>query len=309
MTKIDLHNHTTKSDGHVDPFALIDMAAKNGVEVLSITDHDTVAAYSNELIEYAKQKGILLIKGVELSTQHKFGGFHVLGYNIDINNVELLEELQKLRDNRRDYLIEVVQKLAELGFYADYEELSKIEAVTKGNIAESVISNPVNKEILIKTWGHIPTKSEFIQPIMNKGGPAYIRKESITPLRAVELIRKAGGKAVLAHPIAYVYDKGVRPEDVVELIDEIKPDGLETNYVHFDKQGTQRNESQKWGEIAKARGMFETIGSDFHRDNGYSPLVGFVNVEMEFSDEQIEALLKEIFVEQKTVGVQEENTK
>ena len=157
----------------------------------------------------------------------------------------------------------------------------------------------------MEMWGHIPTKSEFIQLLMNRGCPAYIKKESINPLRAAEVIRKAGGKVVLAHPIAYVYDKGVLPENVVEVIDEIKPDGLETNYIHFDKQGVCRNESEKWGKVAKERDLFETIGSDFHRDNGYSPLVGFVNVQMEFGDEQIENLLKRLLEEPKQSKVLE----
>ena len=125
MTKIDLHMHSTMSDGHATPFELIDIASRIGVEAVAITDHDTIAAYTDELLEYAKQKGVLLIPGVEISTRNEIGGFHILGYNIDLNNEVLKTELQTLRNSRHEYLEEVVKKLAELGFTVDYEKLSK----------------------------------------------------------------------------------------------------------------------------------------------------------------------------------------
>ena len=309
MTKIDLHNHTIKSDGHIDPFGVVDMAASHGVEILAITDHDTVAAYTPELLEYAKSKGILLIPGVEISAHDHRGGFHVLGYNIDYTNERLVSELQRLRDNRKDYLFEVAQKLSEFGFVVDTQKLSQVESVAKGNIAEDIIANPVNRENLLAMFGYIPNKSVFITTLMNKGCPAYIKKASITPKEAADLIRGAGGKVVLAHPIVYVYDKNTLEEDIISLIDDMKPDGLETNYIHFDKKGTRRNESKKWGEVAKARGLFETIGSDFHWNDGVKPLIGFVNEEMEFSDEQIESLMNAIFAKPQKESNEEEKAK
>ena len=309
MIKIDLHNHTTKSDGHVDPFGVVDMAANHGVEILAITDHDTVAAYTPELFEYAKQRGVLLIPGVEISAHDHRGGFHVLGYNIDVTNERLVSELQRLRDNRKDYLFEVAEKLLEFGFVVDTEKLSQVESVAKGNIAEDIIANPVNRENLLAMFGEIPNKAVFITALMNKGCPAYIKKASITPKEAADLIREAGGKVVLAHPIVYVYDKGLPEEDIISLIDDMMPDGLETNYIHFDKKGVRRNESQKWGEVAKQRGLFETIGSDFHWNDGIKPLVGFVNEEMEFSDEQIVSLMNSIFTESKQESNEEEKAK
>ena len=308
MTKIDLHNHTTKSDGHNTPYDVIDMAARHGVEVLAITDHDTVAAYTPELFEYAKARGILLIPGVEISSHdERRGGFHILGYNIDFTNEKLVSELQRLRDNRKDYLFEVAEKLLEFGFIVDVEKLSQVESVAKGNIAEDIIANPENRENLLNMFGTIPNKSVFITTLMNKGCPAYIKKASITPKEAADLIRQAGGKVVLAHPIVYVYDKGLPEEEVVSLIDEVKPDGLETHYIHFDKKGVRRDESEKWGKVAKARGLFETIGSDFHWDDGVKPLVGFANEEMEFGDDEIENLLNKIFEQPK--GLTEETEK
>lgn len=291
MTKIDLHIHSTMSDGHATPFELVDIAAEVGVEVMSITDHDTIAAYTEDLISYAKQKGILLISGVEMSTRNELGGFHVLGYNFDLNNNKLKAELKKLKDNRHEYLAEVCPKLAELGFVMDLEKLDKIETATKANVAEDVLGNPANKEALVKWFGKIPTLGEFVSAILLKGGPAYIKKSSTTPKQAADIIRQAGGKVVLAHPIAYVYDKGKTDAEIESVIDEINPDGLETHYIHNDNQGVKRNETEKWGNLAKRKGLFETIGSDFHRADGSRVLLGFVGEDMEISDAEIEKLI------------------
>ena len=116
MEKIDLHIHTNCSDGSLTPFEVIDKALENGVTTISIADHDTVDAYSKELIDYAKEKGINLIKGVEISTKISKCGIHVLGYNIDINNTEFIEKLSKVRNARHDYLYNVASKLKELGY-------------------------------------------------------------------------------------------------------------------------------------------------------------------------------------------------
>ena len=296
--KIDLHIHSNKSDGALSPFQIIDTAKKHGVEVLSITDHDTVGAYSAELFDYAKNNGLTIIPGIEISTKHEKGGYHVLGYNIDVNNKDLLEELQKMRNSRKEYLSEITEKLLEFGFVVNFQKLDKVESVTKGNVAEDVIANPVNHIALKSYFGHIPTKSEFITTLLLKGCPAYIRKTSTTPLEAVELIRKAGGKAVLAHPIAYFYDKRIPKEDTELVIREIMPDGVETNYIHHDKLGVKRNEHDEWHKVAESIGASETVGSDFHNNDGERCLIGFVNDEMNFDEKQIKNLLDKI-LEQK----------
>ena len=114
--KIDLHIHTTMSDGAFSPKEVVDMAYDNGVEIMSITDHDTIEAYNDEIFEYAKSKGIKLIQGVEISTKTDKVGIHVLGYNYDLNNQEFKDKLYKIRNARHIYLHDVGAKLAELGY-------------------------------------------------------------------------------------------------------------------------------------------------------------------------------------------------
>lgn len=107
--RIDLHIHTTVSDGALAPKEIIDEAYKNGVSVIAIADHDTIEAYTDELFEYAKSKNIKLIRAVEMSTKAKKAGVHVLGYNFDLNNEEFRERLNKIRNARHDYLHNVAK--------------------------------------------------------------------------------------------------------------------------------------------------------------------------------------------------------
>ena len=130
---IDLHMHTNKSDGALSPKEIVDEAVKNNVEIMAITDHDTLEAYTDDLIEYIKSKNITLIKGVEISTKTDKVGAHVLGYNIDINNKELVDKLYRLRNTRHVYLHDVSKKLEALGYKINVKELDKIDAVTKAH--------------------------------------------------------------------------------------------------------------------------------------------------------------------------------
>ena len=191
---IDLHIHTNCSDGALSPKEIIDEAVKNGVKVIAIADHDTTEAYSEDLYNYAKSKNIKIINAVEISTKIKKAGIHVLGYNFDLSNEEFKNKLFALRNARHDYLNNVSAKLKELGYIVNVEELDKIDSVTKAHIARDVVNNEENKEILLNNFNHIPNMGEFIETVMNEGCPAYVRKETITPKEAAELIRKAGGK-------------------------------------------------------------------------------------------------------------------
>ena len=275
--RIDLHIHTTVSDGALAPKEIIDEAYKNGVSVIAIADHDTIEAYTDELFEYAKSKNIKLIRAVEMSTKAKKAGVHVLGYNFDLNNEEFRERLNKIRNARHDYLHNVAKKLEEIGYYINVEELDKIDAVTKAHIALDATTNPQNKEKLLEEFGHIPNKGEFIETIMNENCPAYVKKESVTPKEAAEIIRKANGKVVLAHPVAYV--------------NAMKPDGLEANYLYVDRNDNKFDETEKWNKFAKEHNLFVTAGSDFHNKDGIRPEIGFVNTEFILSEQEINEIL------------------
>lgn len=271
---IDLHIHSIESDGTFTPSEIIDEAVNNGIKIISIADHDTLAAYNQTLLSYAKSKNINLISGVEISAKTNKAGIHILGYNIDINNKELKGKLKTLRNARHDYLVKVSKKLTDLGYHINIEKLNKIEAVTKAHIANDIISNDKNKELLFNTFGHIPNKGEFIENLLNEGCIAYIKKETISPKEAATLIHKANGKVVLAHPVAYQYEDNLSDQEIIDLIKEINADGIESNYVYIDRNNKKINELSKWNKIAEELNLIATIGSDFHIKDNLHPSIG-----------------------------------
>lgn len=288
---IDLHIHTNISDGELSPKEIIDEAVNNKASIISITDHDTIDAYTDDLIKYANNNKIDLIPGVEISTKSHGVGIHILGYNIDIHSNILKKQLEDLRNIRHEYLYNVGKKLKELGYEIDIEELDKIDAVTKAHISLQIINNLNNKEKLLKEFGHIPNKGEFIENIMNENCPAYVKKRSITPLEAANIIRKAGGKVVLAHPVAYEHQDNLTDLDIQEIIEEIRPDGIEANYIFYDRNENRYNESEKWKKVAKKNNLFTTIGSDFHTKSSKHALIGLINENIHISDEEINNII------------------
>ena len=291
--RIDLHMHSTISDGTLTPKEIIDEAVKNGVDTISICDHDSLDAYTDELFEYARKNNINLIKGVEISTQGEVG-VHVLGYNFDLNNKDLLDALYRLKNSRHIYLHDVAKKLEEFGYKVNVEELDKVEAVTKAHIATDIVTNKANEELLLKTFGHIPNMGEFIETIMNEGCPAYVKKNTITPKEAAEVIRKAGGKAVLAHPVGYKYENNLEIEDVQRIVDEMNPDGIEAYYHYVDRYNNRVDEVSKWKEFAIKNNKFMTIGSDFHKKDGIRPEIGFINWDIDLTTKEVEEILNNI---------------
>ena len=234
--KIDLHIHTTMSDGALTPKEVIDEAHKNGVSVISISDHDSIDAYNDELFTYAESKKIKIINAVEISTRANKAGVHVLGYNFDINDKQF-------------------------------------------------------KEKLLKNFGHIPNKGEFIETVMNEGCPAYVKKETVTPKEASEMIRAAHGKVVLAHPVAYIYEDNLTDTDILNIIKDMQPDGLEANYLYVDRNNNKINEVEKWNRFANENGLFVTAGSDFHIKDGIRPEIGFVNTSFTLNPNVIDEII------------------
>lgn len=295
MKKIDLHIHTNKSDGLLSPKEIIDEAKRKQVQTIAIADHDTVDAYTDEVYNYAKDNGIELITAVEISTKTKKCGIHVLGYNIDISSKYLNESLKKIRNARHDYLHNVANKLNEMNYILNINKLDMIEAVTKAHIAMDIISNKTNEKQLLKQFGHIPSKGEFIETIMNENCPAYVKKETVTPKEAAEIIRKAGGKVVLAHPVAYVHEDNLTMNEVLEIINDMKADGLEANYIYTDRNNNIVNEIEKWNKFAEENHLFVTIGSDFHmEDGGNHAEIGLENVGVVLEDEKVNEVLEKL---------------
>lgn len=291
INKIDLHIHTTCSDGVLSPKEVIDRAKKNGVSIIAITDHDTINAYQDELYQYAKTKNIRIINGVEISTRVKKTSIHVLGYNININNKNLKDRLSSSIKSRHDYLYNVATKLKDLGYIINVKELEKIESVTKAHIALDILNNKENKKLLIKNFKYLPNMGEFIETVMNEGCPGYAEKKSITPKEAADMIRNAGGKVVLAHPVAYTYEENLSETDILNIINDMKADGIETYYLYIDRYNKKTDDSDKWKVFADKNNLFKTIGSDYHLSDGLRPEIGLNNINFKLSNSDIQEII------------------
>ena len=288
---IDLHIHSNLSDGVLSPKEIIDRAINNGVSVIAIADHDTILAYNDDLFNYADAKNIKIIPAVEISTRYMGIGIHVLGYNFDVNNKNFTDKLYVIRNARHIYLHDVATKLNEVGYIIDVDSLDKIDAVSKAHIALNIVENEDNKELLLKTFGHIPSKGEFIETIMNEGCPCYVEKEAISPKEASDLIREAGGKVVLAHPVAYKYEDSFTDNEILNLVNEMNPDGIETNYIYLEKNGSKINESTHWNDFAKQHNLITTMGSDFHKNDGIHSDIGLINEDIKLNDNEINSII------------------
>ena len=278
--KIDLHIHTNCSDGDNSIYEVIDMAINNKLDMISITDHDTVMAYSDEVFKYAYDRGIELVTGVEISVKYNNETIHVLGYNIDVENENLNNKLEMIRNQRHIYLRDVADKFMTLGYIVNVDSLDKIEAVTKAHIANDIINNKSNSKLLIDKFGYIPDKGEFIESMMNEGCPCFVKKKSISPVMAAEMIREAGGGVFLAHPVAYKYEDGLMDEDILRIVREMNADGIEANYIYVDKFNNVIDDREHYQKLARDNGLKISTGSDFHKIDGIHPEIGFVNYEM-----------------------------
>lgn len=292
--KIDLHIHSNFSDGKFTPFEIVDEAKKNGVSVISITDHDNIDAYSIELYDYAISNNIKIINGIELSTKLGRLNIHVLGYNFALNNKAFKDKLITLKNARHIYLYKVSIILKQLGYILDINKLNQIDSVTKAHIANDVINNKSNQKLLLEQFGKIPSIGQFIETMLNEGCPAYVEKNMITTKEACDIIKNAGGKVILAHPISYKYENNLTDKDIAYLINKLNIDGIESNYIYVDKNNRKINEIEKWNKVANYYNLITTIGSDFHEFDEYHSNIGLINENFELTDGEISSIINNL---------------
>ena len=249
---IDLHSHTTRSDGDHTPAQLVDLAKEIGLSAIAITDHDTTAGL-DEAIAEGKKIGIKVVPGVELSTKLDGHDVHIVGLFIDKDNPDFAEFLFNMRDLRMARNMAMAYKLTECcpGIeMEDFPELNEDVVMTKGNFARVIIEK-----------GYAADTTEAISKYLLKGCPAYVPRPHATPKAAIDIIHKAGGKAFLAHFNQIVRKDREKSERYARQIVEMGADGLETRYSEFDDDYRERAE-----RIAREYGLLRSGGSDFHGD-------------------------------------------
>nr|WP_083436982.1 PHP domain-containing protein [Thermincola ferriacetica] len=250
---IDLHVHTTASDGTLTPAELIRYARGRNLAAVAITDHDTIDGLPEALKE-AKQQGFELIPGVEISVEHPAGEMHILGYFVDINNRELAEALQELRRYREERNPRMLQKLRDLGM-----DISMAEVAEKAG--GKVVGRPHFAAVMVEK-GYVASFEEAFDKYLGAGKAAYVKKEKLTPRQGIELIQKAGGIPVLAHPKYLGYNS---IELLIEELKNLKGYGLQGIEAYYSAYSPE--ETELYLKLAGDYGLLVTGGTDFHGSN------------------------------------------
>lgn len=250
--KIDLHVHSTESDGTLTPTELVDEAIKANLSAFALTDHDTVNGIA-EARKAAAATSIELVPGVELSTEYKEKEVHMVGLFLDETNPKLLEHLSRFRDNRDNRNQKMYQKLQEEGFDITEEALREMfpdAVLTRAHVARFLVEK-----------GYITSISVAFEKYIGDGCRCYVEREKITPQEAIDLIHEAGGIAILAHPILYhMSDQRLR-----ELISDCKEHGLEGIEALYSTY--QPGDERYIRRLASEYDLKLSGGSDFHGSN------------------------------------------
>jgi predicted metal-dependent phosphoesterase TrpH len=245
ISRVDLHLHTTVSDGRLPPRELLRRACANGVRVLAVTDHDNTDGLPDALDE-AAALGLELIPGIELSTDLGSIGVHVLGYFLQWNDPAFQARLAPMRDDRLWRAQQMVQRLAELGYPIAWERVLAIAG-------EGVVGRPHIAQALLEA-GHVSSITDAFDRFIADHGPAYVERMKLTPADAIAMVHAAGGVTAVAHP----YDA----PDVDALVAELATagiDGVETYY-----QGYTPERVQHLADLATEYNLIPTGGSDYH---------------------------------------------
>ncbi|MEW6377703.1 MAG: PHP domain-containing protein, partial [Thermodesulfobacteriota bacterium] len=191
MGYVDLHLHTTASDGVMRPSEIVRYAKVKGLQAIAITDHDTIEGLEEGLSE-GERIGFEVIPGVEISAKHSPGSMHLLGYFLDIHHPLLNERLKYLQKARAERNPKIVEKLNQMGIKVTYEEV--LEASGGGQVGR-----PHFAHVLVER-GYVRNFQEAFDRFLKKGAPAYVEKIRFTASEAIHFIREANGVAVLGHP-------------------------------------------------------------------------------------------------------------
>jgi predicted metal-dependent phosphoesterase TrpH len=235
----DLQSHSVYSDGELRPSGVVERAALAGVELLALTDHDSLDGIP-EALRAAEQHGISLVTGVEISALDQgYQDLHILGYGIDTSNPPLRRALERSRADRELRAIRMIEALAGLGFAIDetvlHARAAEGKTIGRPHLAEAVVAHPANGERLLREACADP--SSFLEAYLIEDRPAFIPREAPSIQDAIELIHLAGGVAIWAHPF---WDVEVS-SDVVEAIDRFTSfgiDGVEAFYVTHSRDQT-----------------------------------------------------------------------
>jgi len=247
--RLDLHLHTTHSDGSLPPAEVLALAHQAGVTALAITDHDITTGIS-EALEAGAGLGIEIIPGVEISSRFGENELHILGYFLDWQDPVLNVRLTGLRDSRHRRNPQIVERLRALGCDLTYDEVRELAGT--GSVGRPHIARVLMEK------GYVKSAKEAFDRFLAQGKPAYVPRELPEPAEAMAWIRAAKGVPVLAHPLwAKQQD-----EELSILCGRLKAEGLGGMEVHYSTHNPKQ--TAELLDIAKRLDLLVTGGSDFH---------------------------------------------
>jgi predicted metal-dependent phosphoesterase TrpH len=225
MSGIDLHTHSTASDGTNTITENVALALERGLAGIAITDHDTTAGYP-EAAAAAEGTGLLIVPGIEFSAEYDGASLHVLAYWVDPADPALVEELRRLTDTRFRRGELMVEKLQELGYDVSFERVRAIAG-------DDLIARPHIAQAMVEA-GIVPTEKDAFDRFISDDGVAYVPKHALDPMEALRLIGAAGGVCVLAHPAMWKGNGSV-PDDLIEAMAAAGMGGLEVDHPDHDE--------------------------------------------------------------------------
>jgi hypothetical protein len=250
---IDLHMHSTCSDGTFRPADLVRRVREAGVTHMALTDHDTVEGLA-EAAEAARTEGVRFLGGLEISAEFGPGTLHILGYGFDPADPRLLSRLTFVQKCRADRNPVIVERLNALGLEVTLEEIAR-------RAGGDLVGRPHFAQTLLDK-GYVQSRQEAFDRYLAKGQPAYADKVRLSPAESIEIIRGAGGVAVLAHPLQLKIEDHDALDAFVRDLKDLGLQGMECYY----RNHTEEDEA-RFTALARKHSLLPTGGSDFHGAN------------------------------------------
>jgi predicted metal-dependent phosphoesterase TrpH len=259
---VDLHCHSTASDGTDAPADVVRKAQQAELSALSLTDHDTVAGLDEAAAE-ARRLQIDFLPGIEISCQFPSSGtMHLLGYGIDPTDQTLGATMRQLIEARSDRNIQMIKKLNEQDIHITLEQV-------QANAGGDVIGRPHIANVLVEK-GYVSTRKQAFDRYLGTGRSAYVDKERLTDQQAIDVVHAAGGLVVLAHPVQLRAESFQALRRLISNLKTLGLDGIET--IHTDHDDAMVSQLT---ELADELHLLKTGGSDYHGENKFDVRLGW----------------------------------
>lgn len=250
MHEVDLHLHTTHSDGTLTPTELVDLCARSGLKVIAVSDHDSTEGIE-EALSAAETRGIEVIPAIEMSADVPNNEIHMLGYFVDTNDQQFQDTLAKFRAGRKDRAREMVERLNDLDIHITWEQVQRIAdgaAVGRPHIAQAMVER-----------GYVQYNKDAFDRYLGRNGLAYIQRPRLKPEEAIQMLLQNGALPAMAHPLYYERTNIPALKKTIANLKEAGMVGLEVHYGEFSN-----DEIETLKSIATELDLVPCGGSDYH---------------------------------------------